>query len=290
MDSWLSFLESIVRKASDAIMPLLGTSEGNVDMGTGAGGDVTKKIDAVAEDAILSELEGTGLAMKIITEERGIIYINCSPEEDETIEIRAIIDPIDGSVNATRNLPFFAVSIAIANGTRLKDITDAVVLNVATGDVMTASRGQGSWLNGIPLSLAEASPRLQDALMGIDLNPKKGEFVRGNLIGEFAALVNAPRKIRVLGSNALELALVATGALDCFVDVRGSLRILDIAAAWLIVKEAGGHVFEFRSGSTRVLDDLELGLGTRMAMLAASTLELKDEIEIEWKKCLKHGR
>lgn len=290
MESWIQFLETIVHKVRNAIEPLLGTAQGNIDIGTGAGGDMTKKIDAVAEDVILSEFKSTGLALRIVTEEKGVVYLNCCREDENVVEWHAIIDPVDGSVNATKNLPFFAVSIAIANGSRFQDITDGVVLNVATGDIFTASRGQGSWLNGKLLVLAGAEMRLSDAVMGIDLNPKKSEFVREDLISQYASLINAPRKIRVLGSNALELCLVATGALDCFIDVRGMLRTVDIAAAWLIVQEAGGQVFEVRDGKTRVLDDLDLGLGTRLTILAASSLDLKNDLVSEWKKCRNLGK
>jgi len=275
---WKAVLDSTARKARAAVLPILGTSEANIDVGAGAGGDTTKKIDAIAEDLIIDELRKTGQPIKIFTEERGLVFINC-PDNSEKVNLHAIIDPIDGSFNATRNLPFFAVSIAIASGPRVKDITDGVVLNVATGDVLAATRGKGAWLNGTQLKPLEQDIRLLDAAMGIDLNPKRREFERSDLIRRFASLINAPRKIRVLGSNALELCLVATGALDCFIDVRGSLRIMDIAAAWLIVKENGGHVVQLRDGNTLELDSLELGIDVRMAVLAAGNLELKKEME-----------
>jgi myo-inositol-1(or 4)-monophosphatase len=289
MTHWREILVRITLEVNDVIKPVLGTSDASADVGEGAGGDVTKRVDALAEEGIVDALRRAGEPMKIVTEERGVVFVNIDGYEGE-VKLVAIVDPIDGSFNAARNLPFFAVSIAIADGPLVGDITDAVVLNVATGDVFSASRGEGAWFNGRPATVNKAATRLADAAMGVDVNPKKGEFRRVDLIRQYAALLNTPKKIRVLGSNALETCLVATGALDCFVDVRGSLRLFDIAAAWLIVREAGGHVFELRDGDAIDMDGRELGIEGRLAVLATASIALKDEMTILVRKGLnKHN-
>ncbi len=285
MTRWREILARITREVTDAIKPVLGTADAGKDVGDGAGGDVTNRVDALAEDCIVNALQRTGEPVKIITEERGVVFVNANGRESN-VNLVAIVDPIDGSFNAARNLPFFAVSIAIAGGPLVRDITDAAVLNVATGDVFSASRGEGAWLNDKLAVVNKTATCLAEAAMGIDVNPKRGEFRRVDLMRQYAALLNAPKKIRVLGSNALETCLVATGALDCFVDVRGSLRLFDIAAAWLIVREAGGHVFELRDGDAIDMGGRELGIEGRLAVLATASTALKDEMSILVRKGL----
>ncbi|MBN2150033.1 MAG: fructose-1,6-bisphosphatase [Candidatus Lokiarchaeota archaeon] len=276
MTHWREPLVRIARGAGDAIKPVLGTAEAGLDEGSGAGGDVTKRVDALAEDCIVDAFRRAGRPMRIITEERGVVFVNGGGQDGE-VGLVAIVDPVDGSFNATRNLPFFAVSIAIADGPLVRDITDAVVLNVSTGDVFSASRGEGAWLNGRPASVNRAAASLAGAAMGVDVNPKRGEFRRVALIDQYSELLDAPMKIRVLGSNALEACLVASGALDCFVDVRGNLRLFDIAAAWLIVREAGGGVYELRDGEAIDMGGRELSIEGRLAVLAVASTALKDE-------------
>jgi myo-inositol-1(or 4)-monophosphatase len=285
MTQWREILVRMTYDVSNAIKPVLGTADAGKDVGDGAGGDVTKRVDALAEESIIDAFRRTGQPIKIITEERGVAIVNDKGHAGD-VKLIAIVDPIDGSFNATRNLPFFAVSIAIADGPLVRDITDAAVLNVATGDVFSASRGEGAWFNDRPAGVNKTATRLADAAMGVDFNPKKGEFRRVDLIRQYAALLDAPKKIRVLGSNALETCLVATGALDCFVDVRGSLRLFDIAAAWLIVREAGGHVFELRDGEAIAMDGRALGIEGRMAVLATASIALKDEMTVLVRKGL----
>nr|MDO8084765.1 inositol monophosphatase family protein [Candidatus Sigynarchaeum springense] len=277
MTDWRETLARITHEANDAIKPVLATAEAGSNVGKGAGGDITNQIDALAEDCIIEAFRRTGKAIKIITEERGVVNVNCNGHVDDA-GLVAIVDPIDGSFNASRNLPFFAVSIAMASGPLMKDITDAAVLNVATGDVFSASKGKGAWFNDRPAIVNRAVTSLAEAAMGIDINPKRGEFHRVALIDQFSGLLDAPKKIRVLGSNALEACLVATGALDCFVDVRGNLRLFDIAAAWLIVKEAGGYMFELRDGNAIDMDGRALAIEGRLAVLATASVALKDAI------------
>jgi myo-inositol-1(or 4)-monophosphatase len=277
MEEWLPNLTSIAKQVSDAVKPLLGTAAGRADLGQGAGGDITNQVDAIAEDIIIKGLEATSLPIKLITEERGIVLLNCSDENDA--QYHAIVDPVDGSVNATRNLPFVATSIAIAGGPTVGDITDGVVMNISTGDLYAASKGQGAWLNDAPLVMEPVTRDLHEAIMGIDINPKSRSQSRSELVAEYASLMDAPRKVRILGSNTLETCLVAQGALDCFLDIRGNLRLLDIAASWLIVKEAGGVFYHVETGTTDELDGLPLDTEGRLMVFVSTCAELWEEVE-----------
>jgi myo-inositol-1(or 4)-monophosphatase len=280
MGEWLITITSIAREVAGAVKPLLGTAAARVDLGQGAGGDITNQVDAIAEDIIAKTLKATLLPIKLITEERGIVLLNCSDEND--VQYHAIVDPVDGSVNATRNLPFVATSIAIANGPTVADITDGVVMNISTGDLYAASKGQGAWLNDAPMAIEPVTRDLHEAIMGIDINPKSRSQPRSELVAEYACLMDAPKKVRILGSNALETCLVAQGGLDCFLDIRGNLRLLDIAASWLVVEEAGGVFYHVEDGTTKDLDDLPLDTDSRLMVFASTCTELWEAVEAAW--------
>lgn len=274
---WLEKLEEIAIKTRDLVKPLLGTEEGAKNMGKGAGGDISKNIDILAENMIIEELEGLNETIKVITEERGELLLNPSTRVTPNA-YHVIIDPIDGSFNATSGVPIAAISIAFGSGPFVKNITDAVVLNVYTGDIYKASKKKGAWLNGKRLILKDTKKDVKGIALGIDLNPKNPEQGRVDYMNELDFILDSPRKIRVLGCNAIGTCLVATGALDCFMDIRGNLRFLDIAAAWLIVNEAGGSVFDWNDGDIKQLDDLNLKLHMKIQLLAVSSAHISKAI------------
>ena len=277
---WESILVDIVSEVASITKPLLGTPEANESMGKGAGGDITKRIDVIAEDLILKKLKDTNLKIKVITEERGIVYLNCD-EGTSSIDHHIIMDPIDGSFNATRNIPFVSISIAVADGSthRVDDIHDAVVMNIPSGDIFTANKGHGTKYNGEHVSIPNRNITLNQAAMGIDLNPKKKGITRLEYMQEIESIVNAPKKLRILGSNAYGTCLVANGALDVFMDIRGNLRLLDVAGAFLIVTEAGGLVYDWKDGRLESVLNYPLELEQPIAIVAISNLKLMDEIE-----------
>jgi len=104
-------------------------------VGAGEGGDETTAIDAAAERAILAHFEGN----RIVSEEIGI-------HGDGAFTI--VVDPIDGSLNAKRGIPFFSISIAVADGDTMDDVVFGYVFDFGTGEEWTATRGEGAFLNG----------------------------------------------------------------------------------------------------------------------------------------------
>nr|MDO8117084.1 inositol monophosphatase family protein [Candidatus Sigynarchaeota archaeon] len=274
---WRQVIESIALDAAKAVKPLLGTSEARKVLGTGAGGDQTNFIDDIAERIILDGLERTGEPLHVITEERGLVYLNGGHNKPTRY---LIIDPIDGSFNAERGIPAVSISIAAAIGPKVSDLSEAVVLNIPTGDVYSAEKGKGAKLNGHTIKVPVPGPTsLHDASMGIDLNPKRSVIIRSKYVTELATLIDIPKKIRVLGSNALGTCLVASGALDCFVDLRCNLRLLDIAGAYLIVNEAGGLVFSFENGAMHDLESKPLHVDAGVSIVAVGSHSLKAEIQ-----------
>lgn len=205
---------------------LVGTLQGDRIVGMGADGTPSRFIDIVAEDAALEILASSGIDMKVVSEEKGIITYGERPE------FTVMLDPLDGTFNATHNIPFYSVSIAIGNND-LADIRYAKVFNLASGTDFTASLGHGALCNGREIRTSSVNWVKDLTVAAYAYNDGWDVLKR---------LSRQVRRIRTLGSAALELCYVASGSFDAFVDTRGRLRIMDVAAGILIVKEAGGKV------------------------------------------------
>jgi myo-inositol-1(or 4)-monophosphatase len=153
---------------------------------------------------------------------------------------RWIIDPIDGTTNFAHGLAIFCCSIAL-------EIDGAVVAGVVydaiAEELFTAERGQGAWLNGVPLRVSSCD-RLVDSLLCTGF-PYTVRDERQRLVDVFGALLGEAQGIRRLGSAALDLCYVAAGRLDGFWEVH--LQPWDMAAGTLIVEEAGGRVTNYRN-------------------------------------------
>ena len=113
-----------------------------VETGRGEGGDMTLVIDRAAEDAVFEELESLGVPVTAVSEERGEVALHGGGPT------RVVIDPVDGSLNAKRGLPFACVSIAVADGERMDDVTVGVVAELDPPREWWALRGAGAFLDG----------------------------------------------------------------------------------------------------------------------------------------------
>ncbi len=148
---------------------------------------------------------------------------------------RWIFDPIDGTTNYAHGLPIFCASLALEIDGRV-DV--AAVYDPSREELFTAERGDGSRLNGLPLSVSHTAT-LIDALLVTGF-PYDVHQDSDDLIGLFAAFIARARAVRRLGSAALDMCYVAAGRMDAFWEQR--LKPWDVAAAALIVEEAGGTV------------------------------------------------
>ncbi len=185
------------------------------------GGDTVRAVDEAAEEVLSSWVRG-GKRPTVISEESGVLK--------GELPGFIIVDPVDGSVNADRGIPFASVSIAYTLDGRLSGMKYGVILDIFSGDLYVAEEG-GARYNGkrIRVRRFRGTPLIY--------SPCEGRFVS---IKELLKVNKVAR--RDFGSVALGLALVSRGVMDGVIDLRGELRGVDIAAGLYMVKKAGGRV------------------------------------------------
>ncbi len=225
-------------------------------IGLGAGGNLTSKADDELEKAILAK--AAELRLTVLSEEAGLV--------DHGSRLIAVVDPLDGSRNAGRGIPFHCTSIGIGEvGAGLKSLVAGVVRNLVTLDTYTAVKGQGSWANGKPV--AQTPFRRDEVMVGIIADYSDTEIAEAH--------ASRDHHIRDLGSAALEMCLVGTGAMDAFIVRKPWLRVVDIAAATLFVREAGGSVHDPLTG----LDlDTPFDMSARTGVRAAHSPEARQAV------------
>jgi myo-inositol-1(or 4)-monophosphatase len=141
-----------------------------------------------------------------------------------------VVDPIDGSLNAKRGIPFFSLSIAIASGPTMADVGLGFVHDFGTGEEWTAVRGEGARLNGSALD--GDGPKDPIEILSF-------EATRTDLVAQKAgAFVELAHRLRIMGSLALSLCHLAAGRVDAVCSLKPA-RSVDIAAAQLLVRERG---------------------------------------------------
>jgi myo-inositol-1(or 4)-monophosphatase len=196
-------------------------------VGRGEGGDETTAIDAAAERAVVDTLEvlhATGVDFVLVSEELGERRFGERPEW------RIVVDPIDGSVNAKRGIPFFSLSVAVATGPTMADVVFGYVHDFGSGEEWTAEREGGAFLDGEPLS--GLGPK--EAIELLSFEATMTDYV-ARKAADFLLL--APR-LRIMGSLALSLCHLAAGRVDGVVSLK-PIRSVDIAAGQLLVREQG---------------------------------------------------
>jgi len=200
--------------------------------GIGAGGDETKQVDLIAENAIIATLQHHNISFTLISEEIGIKKYGETPNKHFVTA-----DPIDGSTNFCRGIPFYATSIAISTKPTLNTIHAALVADLVHGITYTAQKGKGAYRNNKKISPSKETS-LEEAVIGIELHREEAKKV----ISKLASLIQQTKHLRHIGANALELCYVADGTTDAFIDIRGRFRTTDIAAAWLILNESNSII------------------------------------------------
>ncbi|NWG10200.1 D-fructose 1,6-bisphosphatase [Candidatus Bathyarchaeota archaeon] len=231
--NWQQILIQCKNNILNQITPFLKKlNQPQPNLGIGAGGDSIKQVDLTAENAIVNTLKSHKISFTLISEESGIkTYGEAAHKHFVTT------DPIDGTTNLMRGIPFYVTSIAVSTKPTLETVHEALVADLYHGATYIAQKGEGSYRNNQQITPSKIVS-LEEAVIGMDLNTYKVQ----NIIQQIIGLVKKTKHIRHFGANALELCYVADGTTDAFIDVRGKLRSTDIAAAYLILEEAGAKI------------------------------------------------
>lgn len=219
-------------------------------VGIGADATPTTYIDDIAEKTAIDMIKKSNISVNLLSEEVGFL--------DFGGKYTFILDPIDGTRNAYRGVPFFSVSLAIAT-THLSDVFYGIVKNIPTGDIFTAEKGHGSFINGKQIHVCEIPAEEMVVSLSLGKNSDKTTlcFAKENTIRSF-------------GSASLEMCMVARGGIDVYVVGKKYLRIVDIAASTLIVREAGGFVTDIHGKQL----DMGLSLDERTSLVASCSQEV----------------
>jgi myo-inositol-1(or 4)-monophosphatase len=220
-DDWLSVCRAAVEDVHAVLRELPTRAEREPVVGAGEGGDDTIAIDAAAERVILERMraiDGATLVSEEVGELRG------------DGDLRVVVDPIDGSLNAKRGIPFFAISIAVAEGETMDDVVFGFVHDFGSGEEWTARRGEGARLNGA--ELGPTMPREEIEILSFEAT------LTSFVAEKAAAVVGLAYRLRIMGSLALSLCHFAAGRVDAVCSLKPA-RSVDIAAAQLLVRERG---------------------------------------------------
>ena len=253
MTDWLATCRAAVDDVRAVLRELPARADREPVLEVGVGGDDTTAIDAAAERAVVSRLDAAGAAFSLVSEELGTRPSAGGP--------LVVLDPIDGSNNAKRGIPYFSLSVAVADGETMDDVRFAYVYDFGSGEEWTATRGGGALLDGEPL-VELPKDRIEILVL---------EATHTELVARHApALVGLAYRLRIPGSLAISLCHLAAGRVDAVCSLRGA-RAVDIAAAQLLVRERG---LAIELPEAPPFGAAPLDLEKRSRVVAAGTTEL----------------
>jgi myo-inositol-1(or 4)-monophosphatase len=203
--------------------------------------DLVSFVDRQTEELLKDSLGKIIPGCRFLAEESG-------KTDSQNSSYRWIIDPLDGTTNFVHAVPVYCISVAL----EYKESTLlGVVMEVNSGELFHAVRGEGAWLNDKKISVSGAHA-LSESLLGTGFPVNK--FARvGDYLRLLEDLVRSSHGLRRLGSAAYDLCNVACGRFDAYYEI--GLSPWDVAAGALIVSEAGGKVSDFGGGENYIFGE-----------------------------------
>ena len=256
MTDWLQLCRGAVADVRGVLADLPTRAEREPVVGDGQGGDETTAVDAAAERVILERLRAVDGAT-IVSEEVGVLGEG---------PLRIVVDPIDGSLNAKRGIPFFSVSIAVAEGGTMDDVAFGYVYDFGSGEEWLAEKGKGALLNGAAIGCTR--PKEEIEILSFEAT------LTSSIAERAAAVVGLAYRLRVMGSLALSLCHLAAGRVDGVCSLKPA-RSVDIAAAQLLVRECG---LAIELPEAPPLGAAPLDVEGRSRVVAAATPEVCDRL------------
>jgi myo-inositol-1(or 4)-monophosphatase len=255
LSPWLELCRDAVADIGEVLRGLPTRVEREPVLRAGVGGDDTTALDEAAEVAVVRRLEALGGDFTLVSEELGERTFGAGGP-------RIVLDPIDGSLNAKRGIPFFSLSLAVADGDTMGDVEFGYVYDFGTSEEWTATRGGGAFLNGDPLG--DVRPKDVIEILSFEAT------TTAEVADKAAELVGTAYRLRIMGSLAISLCHLAAGRVDAVCSLKPA-RSVDIAAGQLLVRECGLAIelFEAPPFAAAPLD-----LTGRSRVVAAGTTDL----------------
>ncbi|WP_424356499.1 inositol monophosphatase family protein [Methanocella sp. MCL-LM] len=226
-------------------------------------GDVTRRIDLAAEEALDQAVFREGLKARIVSEEIGerIVPAGTVPE------LTLLCDPVDGSNNFISGISYYCTTLALSrkpDGATFADIDAAAVSSPHMG-TFYAAKGKGAFLNGRPIKAGRTGYK-----------PIYSIYVYGSgtIPGGLITLQEKDCIVRTMGSIALDICMVARGSFDAVIDTRNKVSGYDVMAAGRILREAGGN-FLLLHGQN--IEDMPLD-ATGLSIIGAAEEVIRDKI------------
>lgn len=232
MTNYLGLLKKISGEIRRGTLNLLkeGLEIYSEKMGLNPSMQFTRRIDKYAEDITVKLLEKENITTYLISEEAGEKIIGGGEPE-----IFLVLDPVDGTRNALQGIPFFSTSLALGEYSEYIN-TDSVqvglVRDICNDVTFHAERDRGAFENDERIK-TNSTGKVDNSVVCL-------YAYRSNIDPDKYLKITRVAKTRTLGSQALELCYVASGKVDACIDIRGVSRVVDTAAAKLILEEAGG--------------------------------------------------
>ncbi|XP_022830590.1 inositol monophosphatase 1-like [Spodoptera litura] len=221
--------------------------------------DLVTEIDKKVEETLIGGLSKKFPTHKFIGEESVSGGAKCELTDAPTW----IIDPVDGTLNFIHGFPLCCISVGLAIN---KECVAGIIYNPNLGQLFTAKKGQGAFLNGRQIHVSQVT-ELRNALVAFEAGTSRDEERCRIVFENYKLVVNNGHGLRSLGSAALNMAMVAMGGADA--NFEFGIHAWDIAAGDILVREAGGVCIDPAGGPLDLLS---------RRVLCTSTAELAQEL------------
>ncbi|MCS7125591.1 MAG: hypothetical protein NZ929_01595 [Aigarchaeota archaeon] len=264
MVDFLKIIEDALISAREHALESIKSGWGLKTKGVGAYGDRSYGFDLAAERAVINIINDRLSNVAIISEELGV-------SGSKNPDYYVLIDPVDGSKNASRGIPIYSTTIVISKSISSKGIIAGGVIDHSNGEIYLGEKGGTILAAGKRPTLTSTKSLRESYLIVSSWSIRNEKYKRWA-----EKIINESSSSIFLGSTALEICYILTGRVDGYVCLGPYLRPLDFMASLFILKLSGGY-YQIISMSGEV-DEIDLSAGKEFGVIATSNKELLQEI------------